>query len=103
MASGLSTVLLDTGPLGLVVHPRAPAGFVAWFQALSDSGVSIVIPEICDYELRRELVRMRRDKSIRELDRYCAELLYLPITTPIMPNSGPRPPARPPHCFRRSP
>lgn len=48
-------VLLDSGPLGLVTHPRAEQGQEAreWMAALVSAGVLVVLPEIVDYELRR--------------------------------------------------
>ena len=54
------TVLLDSGPLGMVTNPRRSPQSVAcaqWLQELVLSGVQIIIPEIADYEVRRELVR----------------------------------------------
>ena len=53
-------VLLDSGPLGLISHPNAEkvnAEAVEWVGALLSAGVSILIPEIADYEVRRELLR----------------------------------------------
>jgi len=53
-------VLLDSGPLGLVSHPNAEkvnAEAVEWIGALLSAGVSVLIPEIADYEVRRELLR----------------------------------------------
>jgi hypothetical protein len=49
-------VLLDSGPLGLVSHPNAEmvnAEVVEWVGALLSAGVSVLIPEIADYEVRR--------------------------------------------------
>ena len=47
-------------------------------------GVAIHLPEITDYELRRELLRMKRAESIRRLDELKARLRYAPITTEAM-------------------
>ena len=49
-------VLLDAGPLGMVRHPHASADAVAWLAGLVAGGVQILIPEIADYEVRRELL-----------------------------------------------
>lgn len=80
----MRTVLLDTGPLGLAVHPRPVPGFRAWLASLRASGTTVVIPEIANYELRRELLRMDQPVSVDRLDRLIAACAYAPITTPII-------------------
>ena len=52
--------LLDSGPLSLVTHPRG--GIVAqecqeWLADFLDGGHAVLVPEICHYEVRRELRR----------------------------------------------
>ncbi len=77
-------VLLDTGPLGLVTNPRATAQNDAcrrWMAALGAAGVRVLIPEIADYELRRELIRLGRVRGLAYLDRLEATAGYVPITT----------------------
>jgi len=57
------TVLLDSGPLGLVTAPPRVVDARAcsrWLAGLIGAGARVVIPEITDYELRRELVRFVR-------------------------------------------
>jgi hypothetical protein len=44
----------------------------------------VVVPEIADFEVRRELLRMGRGESVSTLDRLCAAARYEAITTPIM-------------------
>jgi hypothetical protein len=61
-------VLLDTGPLGMVTHPRPNPEIVEWLRDLLADGASIFVPEIADYELRRELIRAKRAKGISRLD-----------------------------------
>jgi predicted nucleic acid-binding protein len=53
-------------------------------RELSDAGHLFVLPEIADYEVRRELVRLRRTKSLRRLDRLALQLEYLPLDTSAM-------------------
>lgn len=80
-------VLLDTGPLGLVTHPNAAtwnARATGWLRDLLTAGVAVRVPEICDYELRRELLRAGKARSVRVLDRYKDTLGYLPLTTDAM-------------------
>src|SRR4051812_38089821 len=62
-------IVLDSGPLGLLTQRPgvAPADACrAWLAAHSSRGVGIVVPEIVDYELRRELLRAgkRRPPSL---------------------------------------
>jgi hypothetical protein len=64
-------ILLDSGPLGLIV--RAPSKpqvvrCITWLKTISATGASVVIPEIAQYEVRRELLRIRAVGSVRRLD-----------------------------------
>jgi predicted nucleic acid-binding protein len=45
------------------------------------AGARIVVPEIADYELRRELLRAGKAKSVSRLDALAAATEYLPLTT----------------------
>src|SRR5208283_3393922 len=44
----------------------------------------VVVPEIADYEVRRELIRARKTTGLARLDRLEAGLTYDPITTAAM-------------------
>jgi len=77
-------ILLDAGPLGMMAHPRRDPAVVAWFRALQQEGVGVAIPEIADYEVRRELLRANLGASIGRLNVLKSDLPYLPITTDIM-------------------
>jgi predicted nucleic acid-binding protein len=80
-------VVLDTGPLSLVTNPRASAETFRcnqWMQGLLRVGFDVAIPEIADYELRRELLRADKKKGVARLDQLKATILYLPITTGAM-------------------
>ena len=80
-------VLLDAGPLGLATHPGGSEGAVEcarWLQALAESGVRVVVPEIADYEVRRELTRAGRTAGVARLDALAIAVEYLPITTAAM-------------------
>lgn len=79
-------VVLDTGILGLVTHPGGgddARGCSEWFAVLVDLA-DVFVPEIADYELRRELVRAEKPQSIQRLDRLETEIRYLPISTAAM-------------------
>lgn len=80
-------VLLDTGPLGLVTNPKHSPQSLAcaqWLQSLVADGIRIILPEIADYEVRRELLRANRVRSLARLDALAALVEYLPITTAAM-------------------
>ncbi|HVA46906.1 MAG TPA: PIN domain-containing protein [Pirellulales bacterium] len=80
-------VLLDSGPLGLLCHTRRSSITVACEQglaALLSAGRRILVPEIADYELRRELLRSGRQAAIARLDAMAQATEYLAITTPAM-------------------
>lgn len=80
-------VILDSGPVGLLTHTRQSAVTVAceqWLASLLVAGRRIIVPEIADYEVRRELLRMGRAKAITRLDALAGATEYLPITTAAM-------------------
>ncbi len=77
-------VFLDSGPLGILAHPRPNPDIIAWLHGLLNRGVLVAMPEIADYEVRRELVRSRKTKSIHRLNELKTLVLYIPITTAAM-------------------
>ncbi|MEM6590475.1 MAG: nuclease [Cyanobacteria bacterium P01_C01_bin.73] len=80
-------IVLDTGPIGLVTNPKLSSQGVAcnqWLQAHLKAGNRVVVPEIADYEVRRELLRANKMKGLARLDSLCQRLEYLPITTASM-------------------
>ena len=83
----IQTIVLDTGPLGLVTNPKGSPQSIAcaqWLQALVSAGHQVILPEIADYEIRRELLRANKIKGIAKLDALGKLLQYLPITTEAM-------------------
>ena len=84
-------VVLDTGPLGLLTAPprRAEARACSdWLADLVAASCRIVIPEIADYELRRELLRAGKNASVQRLDALAQATEYMPITTAAMPRAA---------------
>jgi predicted nucleic acid-binding protein len=80
-------IVLDAGPLGLVTNPNLSPQSLAcaqWLQSLVTSGVQVVLPEIADYEVRRELRRAKKQKGIERLDALARLLQYLPLSTAAM-------------------
>jgi predicted nucleic acid-binding protein len=57
-----------------------------WVLEKLKSGYEIIIPEIADYELRREYIlnRERMARSLARLDELGRHFRYLPITTEMM-------------------
>jgi hypothetical protein len=80
-------VLLDAGPLGMITNPKSSPESEAcknWLANLASNGAEVVIPEIADYEVRRELIRAGKDRGLGRLDALKGLLGYAPITTPVM-------------------
>jgi predicted nucleic acid-binding protein len=80
-------VLLDSGPLGALTHPKAlpePLACRQWLKSMTDQGTQLVIPEIADYEIRRELLRAGKAEGLARLDALKNALLYAPLTTATM-------------------
>ncbi len=80
-------VLLDAGPLGLVTNPRGKPESQQckqWMAGLAAFGVRVMVPEIADYEVRRELLRAGSVRGIAHLDQLKATAGYVPITTDAM-------------------
>jgi predicted nucleic acid-binding protein len=50
-------------------------------RSVQAAGRRIIVPEITDYEVRRELLRANKPHSILLLDSLAHQLEYLPLTT----------------------
>jgi predicted nucleic acid-binding protein len=80
-------VVLDASPIGLLCHPRKLPEAVAcrqWVDDLLRAKRRVIVPEIGDYETRRELIRLNSIKSLGILDQLPLKLEYLPLTTAHM-------------------
>lgn len=80
-------IVLDSGPLGLLSNPTTSGpGRQAqdWARARISAGDQIIVPEIADYEVRRELIRAGKTLGVQRLDELCAGLGYHPLSTHIM-------------------
>ena len=80
-------ILLDAGPLGLISNPspkRAGRRAHDWARARIEAGDRLVVPEIADYELRRELLRAGKHKGIERLDVLISAFGFRPVTTQVL-------------------
>jgi predicted nucleic acid-binding protein len=81
-------VLLDSGPLGIVTNPKAASPLYQdgklWLQSLPLKGYIVMVPEIADYEVRRELIRAGKVAGIRRLDELKSQIPYRPLTSEVM-------------------
>lgn len=82
-----NVILLDAGPLGMISNPSATFANLEcydWMESLLISGHQIIVPEIADYEVRRELLRAGKSRGLARLDLLKNTLDYLPLTTDVM-------------------
>ena len=80
-------VVLDSGPLGALCNAgkkKGPHAASQWFGTLMSNGVRVVVPEIADYEVRRELLRAGKGASIEALNGLWDSLSYWALTTAAM-------------------
>jgi predicted nucleic acid-binding protein len=80
-------ILLDSGPLGLLSNPAQSSEVIAcnqWLAARVAGGDRVLVPEIVDYEVRRELLRANKTAGLTRLDALAASLEYLPLNTSAM-------------------
>lgn len=80
-------VLLDSGPLGLITHPQSSPEADAckeWLRNLPLAGHLALVPEIIDYETRREILRRNSMNALQRLNSLKTPDGYLPLTTKAM-------------------
>jgi predicted nucleic acid-binding protein len=81
------SIFLDSGVIGLITNPNLSAEGIncaKWLLSHINQGKQVIIPEIVDYEVRRELLRANKVKGLARLDELIDSLEYLPITTESM-------------------
>ena len=80
-------IVLDSSPLGLLTNPSGSAQVLAinqWGKSCLAAGHRLYVPEVIDYELRRELLRAGKTSGLALLDGVKTLFDYLPITTAAM-------------------
>ena len=80
----MTAYVLDAGLLGRICHPRLYDAAKVWLDSTLRAGHEVYVPEVADYELRRELLRIGATASLRRLDLLTREATYLPIDTAVM-------------------
>jgi predicted nucleic acid-binding protein len=60
-------LLLDTNVLGQICHPRKHGDVRSWLRVAVRAHV-LLVSELADYELRRELLRIGATRSLSRLD-----------------------------------
>jgi predicted nucleic acid-binding protein len=80
-------ILLDTGPLGLVTHPKGSNESDEcnrWLRAQITKGTRVLVPGISDYELRREMIQIGSARGVDKLDALKNTIGFAPINTDVM-------------------
>lgn len=81
-------IILDSSIVGIITNSKADNNEAqnckVWFNNLVQKQEIIVLTEIVDYEVRRELIRANKHNGIQRLDELKTVLNYLPITTEVM-------------------
>jgi hypothetical protein len=75
-------VVLDSSPVGILTSPLAnPEANRCheWLATLISNGHRVFTSEICDYEVRRELLRLGNMASIARLDAFILLVEFMPI------------------------
>ena len=80
-------ILLDTGPLGTLINPnptRKTREIQLWMRTQLAKGIKMKVPEIADYEERRNLILENSTNAINNLDALKTSIGYIPLTTDMM-------------------
>jgi predicted nucleic acid-binding protein len=80
-------ILLDAGPLSLITNPKGGTEAEAcnlWMEGLLGQGLQVFVPEIADYEVRRELLRANKTKGLQRLDALKELVGFAPIKTTVV-------------------
>ncbi len=83
----IEAIILDTTPLGLITgrqDKNEPRACRNWAVTAITSAVTMYVPEIADYEVRRELIRAGKTAGIGRLDAFLSLATYLELGTPTM-------------------
>ena len=76
-------ILIDAGLLGFASSPPKSEGFAefdAWVETMIAEGVDFLVPELCRYEVRRELIRLNSSAKLRRLDQFTNRFAFAIVT-----------------------
>src|SRR2546426_1790990 len=65
----------------MIAHPRPNSEILSWLRRMLTQGAEVIVPEVTDYELQRNLLLEGLMESAGRLDRLKAVLTYLPLNT----------------------
>ena len=80
-------ILLDTGPLGMLINPNPTSKtreIQLWMRSQLAKGIKMRVPEIADYEVRRNLILENLTDAISNLDALKTTIGYTPLNTDMM-------------------
>ena len=76
-------IVPDAHPLSQLTHPKINPNIQKWLKSLNKETV-IKVAEITDYEVRRELLRSGKQKSINRLDKFNQEIGLITLNSTVM-------------------
>jgi predicted nucleic acid-binding protein len=81
-------LVLDSSVVGAITNPKQTSPIIRdcqiWFRRSLERQSIFVLPEIADYEIRRELLRGKKINGIKKLDELKSAIYYYPIDSEIM-------------------
>jgi predicted nucleic acid-binding protein len=81
-------LVLDASVVGAITNPKQINEIVRdcqiWFRRSLARQSIFVLPEIADYEIRRELLRGKKINGLKKLDELKSAIYYYPIDSEIM-------------------
>lgn len=83
----VKVVVLDSGVVGVLTNRNPKPDVVAcrqWVTDLTAAGHVVVLPEVSDYEQRREHLRRNAAVALNLLDKLPQRMRYLPLDTPTL-------------------
>jgi hypothetical protein len=76
-------LVLDSSVVGAITNPKQTSPIIRdcqiWFRRSLERQSIFVLPEIADYEIRRELLRGKKIDGIKKLDELKSAIYYYPI------------------------
>ena len=77
-------ILLDSAVLSTLTHPYPSQESIeckAWLNAMLVADDEVIIPEVVDYEVRREYLRRSSSRALGKLEDLIQKVRYLPLET----------------------